>query len=246
MEHAPLRPVPARPPGPVDPATAIHEVGSWLPGLDPVAARALALVVLAEQPRAEVAVSLDMSPEELGRQLAAARKELRQTVVTLGGSGWCERAEELISDRLDGVLAGTDVRRLDVHLRNCGRCVEHERRLVQATDALVIGLGGRPAPTAGAPVPLVEAPQVDQGGGEARADDGIEEATPSAPDSAGAPLPAAPTENQIAAAAEVLVTKRTRGQIAAAVVWNSMVAIAILLALVTIGVAIVGILGGHL
>jgi hypothetical protein len=237
MEHAPLRPVPARPPGPVDPATAIHEVGSWLPGLDPVAARALALVVLAEQPRAEVAVSLDVSPEELGRQLAAARKELRQTVVTLGGSGWCERAEGLISDRLDGVLAGTDVRRLDVHLRNCGRCVEHERRLVQATDALVIGLGGRPAPVAGPPVPLVEAP---------RADDGGEDIAPSAPDSALAPLPAAPTEDQIAAAAEVLVTKRTRGQIAAAVVWNSMIAIAILLALATVGVTIVGILGGHL
>jgi hypothetical protein len=221
----------------MDPAAAVREVGSWLPGLDPVAARALALVVLAERPRAEVAMSLDVSAEELGRQLTAARKELRQTVVTLGGSGWCERAEGLISDRIDGVLAGTDVRRLDVHLRNCGRCVEHERRLVQATDALVIGLGGRPSPVAGPPVPLVEAP---------RADDGIEEATPSAPDSAVAPLPAAPTEDQIAAAAEVLVTKRTRGQIAAAVVWNSMIAIAILLALVTIGVTIVGILGGTL
>ena len=58
------------------------------------------------------------------------------------------------------------------------------------------------------------------------------------------PLP--PTENEIAAAAEVLVTKRTRGQIAAAVAWNSMVAISILLAIVTIALAIVGILGGHL
>ena len=58
------------------------------------------------------------------------------------------------------------------------------------------------------------------------------------------PLP--PTENEIAAAAEVLVTKRTRGQIAAAVVWNSMVAIALLLAIVTIAVTIIGILGGHL
>ena len=234
MEHAPLRPVPSRPPGPVDPATAVNEVWSWLPELDEPAARALALVVLAERPRAEAAVSLSVSGDELGRLLAGARKELRQTVVTLGGSGWCERAEGLISDRLDGVLADTDVRRLDVHLRNCSRCVEHERRLVQATDALVIGLGGRPAPSAGAPAPLVEAP---------RADDITEESAP-------APAPpapvAAPTENQIAAAAEVLVTKRTRGQIAAAVVWNSMIAISILLALVTIGVTIIGILGGHL
>ena len=256
MEHAPLRPVPARPPGPVDPATAVREVGSWLPALDPLAAEALALVVLAERPRAEVAVSLEVSAEELGRQVAAARKELRQTLVTLGGSGWCERAEGLISDRLDGVLAGTDVRRLDVHLRNCGRCVEHERRLVQATDALVLGLGGRPAPTAGAPVPLVEAPAFEEGGEEARANDGIEKAAPSAPDSAAAspagpaaPIhgtPAAPTESQIAAAPEVLVTKRTRGQIAAAIVWNSMIAISILLTLVTIALTIIGITGGHL
>src|SRR4051794_39139764 len=276
MEHAPLRPVPARPPGPVDPATAVREVRSWLPGADPLAAEALALVVLAERPRADVAISLDVSAEELGRQLAAARKELRQTIVTLAGSGWCERAEGLISDRLDGVLGGTGVRRLDVHLRNCGRCVEHERRLVQATDALVLGLGGRPAPSPGAPVPLVEAPPEARGeaaaptaggqaapqtaGGEgAPAKDGIEEAapaaaaptpaagppTPAAP-AAGAPAPAAPTEGQIAAAAEVLVAKRTRGQIAAAVVWNSMIAISILLALVTIAVTIIGITGGHL
>jgi hypothetical protein len=241
MEHAPLRPVPARPPGPVDPATAVREVGSWLPGIDPLAAQALALVVLAERPRAEVAVSLDVSAEELGRQLAAARKELRQTLVTLGGSGWCERAEGLISDRLDGALSGTDVRRLDVHLRNCGRCVEHERRLVQATDALVLGLGGRPVPTAGAPVPLVEAPRADDAGEEVPANDGIEEA-PARPPMA----PAPPTESQIAAAAEVLVTKRTRGQIAAAVVWNSMIAISILLAIVTIAVTIIGIMGGTL
>jgi hypothetical protein len=234
MERAPLRPVPARPPGPVDDATALNEVASWLPALDERAARALALVVLAERPRAEVAESLGVSGDELRTLLAAARKELRQTVVTLVGSGWCERAEGLISDRLDGVLAATDVRRLDVHLRNCSRCVEHERRLVQATDALVIGLGGRPAPVAGAPAPLAEAPP---------AHDGIEEIAAPAPEVA--PV-APPTESQIAVAAEVLVTKRTRGQIAAAAVWHSMVAISILLAIVTIAVTIIGILGGHL
>jgi hypothetical protein len=141
---------------------------------------------------------------------------------------------------MDGALAGTDVRRLDVHLRNCNRCVEHERRLVQATDALVLGLGGRPAPSAPFPVPLAEAP----------ADDGIEEEpgaeqTPPADAAPPAAVPA-PNEGQIAAAAEVLVTKRTRGQIAAAVAWNSMIVIAILLALVTIAVTIVGITGGHL
>jgi hypothetical protein len=282
MEHAPLRPVPARPPGPVDAATALNEVASSLPALDEPAARALALVVLAEQPRGEVASSLGVSEAQLAALLAAARKELRQTVVTLGGSGWCERAEGLISDRLDGALAERDLRRLDVHLRNCSRCVEHERRLVQATDALVYGLGGRPAPAAGAPAPLVEAPAADEPppDGEAPpadeappldeappAHDGIEEDASAAARSApppsaaarSAPPPSAaarsappasspvpPTQSQIAAAAEVLVTKRTRGQIAAAVVWNSMIAISILLALVTIAVTIIGILGGHL
>ncbi|HEX6651337.1 MAG TPA: zf-HC2 domain-containing protein [Thermoleophilaceae bacterium] len=238
MEHAPLRPVPARPPGPVDAATALNEVASWLPELDQPAARAFALVVVAERPRAEVAESLGVSGHELGALLAAARKELRQTVVTLGGSGWCERAEGLISDRLDSVLADTDVRRLDVHLRNCGRCVEHERRLVQATDALVIGLGGRPSPVAGAPAPLVEAVQTNYG-----TEEDIVPAAPATPSPATA---SQPTENEIAAAAEVLVTRRTHGQIAAAVVWNSMVAISILLAIVTIAVTIIGILGGHL
>jgi hypothetical protein len=226
MEHAPLRPVPARPAGPMEPAAALREVASWLPELDPLATRALALVVLAERPRAEVADSLGISGEELGRVLAAARKELRQTVVSLGGSGWCERAEGLISDRLDGALADGDVRRLDVHLRNCTRCVEHERRLVQATDALVRGLGGRPTPVAPASPPLAEAPSPE-------------------PESPPAPPPA-PSEEQIAAAAEVLVVKRTRGQIAAAVVWNSMIALSILLAVVTIAVTILGILGGKL
>jgi hypothetical protein len=268
MEHAPLRPVPARPAGPIDPATALREVGSWLPALDPDAARALALVVLAERTRAEAAASLGVSEDRLGTLLAAARKELRQTVVTLAGSGWCERAEALISDRLDGSLPGRDVRRLDVHLRNCSRCVEHERRLVQATDALVGGLGGRPSPTSQAPVPLVEAPPADGTEEEPAAQESTsaapedapaaEERAPAAEEGApvpepGAPVPAAglpappsPSEGQIAAAAEVLVTKRTRGQIAAAVVWNSMIAIAILLALVTIAVTIVGITGGSL
>ena len=77
--------------------------------------------------------------DELGALLAGARKELRRTITPLGGSGWCERAEGLISDRLDGELGAPDAGRLDVHLRNCPRCVEHERRLVQATDALVLG-----------------------------------------------------------------------------------------------------------
>jgi Putative zinc-finger len=181
MEHAPLRPVPARPAGPIDEPAAMRQVSVWLPTLSPPAARALALVVLAERPRAEVAATLEVSAPELAGLLAEARKELRQTIAVLGGSGWCERAEGLISDRLDGELAERDARRLDVHLRNCPRCVEHERRLVQATDALVIGLGGParpPAPVEGAPpAPLVEA----SAPGERAEDAKSPEATPEQP-----------------------------------------------------------------
>ena len=245
MEHAPLRPVPARPAGPLEPLAAERELAAWLPQLDPLAARALALVVLSERPRPEVAELLGVAEDEVAALLAGARKELRQTIVTLPGSGWCVRAEELISNRLDGPLADRDARRLDVHLRNCARCVEHERRLVQATDALVVGLGGRPSPVVGTPAPLVAAP----GGAppeddsiedaEARADDGIEELPP--------PLAAvAPTEDQIAAAAEVLVAARTRRQIAAAVAWNAMIAIAVLLTIATIALTVAGILGAQI
>jgi Putative zinc-finger len=259
MEHAPLRPVPARPAGPVDPATAVRELAAWLPTLPPEAARALALVVLAERPRAEVAGTLGVSESELGELLASARKELRQTVAVLGGSGWCERAEGLISDRLDGALAERDVRRLDVHLRNCPRCVEHERRLVQATDALIGGVGGfaRTPSRAGegASAPLAEATPEDDG-----IEDGEAPAAPTGPEDAAlpdaalpdaappdaAPPDAAPTDRQIAASAEVLVAKRTRGQIAAAVAWNSLIALAILLTLATIAVTIAGILGAEL
>jgi hypothetical protein len=228
MEHAPLRPVPSRPAGPLEPATAVREVDAWLPTLPTPAARALALVVLAERPRVEVAGTLGVSEAELSVLLAAARKELRQTIVVLGGSGWCERAEGLISDRLDGALAERDVRRLDVHLRNCSRCVEHERRLVQATDALIGGVGGfarGPAPAGEAPV-LVEA-------------DAPQPEVPQEP----APTP---PEDEVAAAAEVLVAKRTRGQIAAAIAWNSLIALAVLLTLATIALTIAGILGAEL
>jgi anti-sigma factor RsiW len=95
-------------------------------------------------PRGHVALRLGRDEAELSEALARARKELRRTVASLGGSGWCERSERMISDRIDGALADGDVRRLDVHLRNCPRCVEHERRLVQATDALVASAGGTP------------------------------------------------------------------------------------------------------
>jgi hypothetical protein len=232
MEHAPLRPVPSRPSGPLDPASATSAVAAALPSVSDLEARALALVTLAERPRAEVATTLGIEEPELGAVLASARKELRRTVSVLGGSGWCERAERLISDRLDSTLASaaelseTDSRRLDVHLRNCPRCVEHERRLVQATDALMATAGvAGPAP---GPVAVPEPTPIETVEEEPRTEE------------------AAPTEEQIATAAEVLVTVRTKRQIAGAIVWNAMIAIAIVLTLAAIALTLAGVFGAEL
>ena len=93
--------------------------------------------------RDQAALELGLGAEAMGAALARARRQLRRSRHALAGSGWCERAERLISDRLDGELAPFPAKRLDAHLRNCPRCVEHELRLTQATDELVEGM---PAP----------------------------------------------------------------------------------------------------
>src|SRR4051812_35192172 len=72
-----------------------------------------------------------------GQLLYEARKALRRSIFPLSASGWCERAERLLSDRIDGALVPPGPARLDVHLRNCERCVDHERRLSQAREKLV-------------------------------------------------------------------------------------------------------------
>ena len=56
----------------------------------------------------------------------------------------------------------------------------------------------------------------------------------------------APTTDQIAAAAEVLVTVRTRRQLAAAITWNAMIAIAMILTIASIILIIAGALGANL
>src|SRR4051812_6378855 len=165
MERAPLRPVPSRPPGPVDPAEALRHVEHALPDLDAEAIAALALVQLAGCSREEAAERAGMPLDEAGAALARARKELRRSLVSLPGSGWCERAEVMLSDRLDGELEPPGPRRLEVHLRNCGRCVEHERRLAQAIDSMVkdfVGEEARLAEAAG----VLPAPELAEPGPE--------------------------------------------------------------------------------
>lgn len=137
MERGTLRPVPLRPPGPIEPEEAARHVAAALPELDEEAGRALALAEIAGRSRADVAAELSLDRETLGAALARARKALRRSIFPLAANGWCERAERLLSDRLDGVLEPPGPARLDAHLRHCGRCVKHERRLAQARERLV-------------------------------------------------------------------------------------------------------------
>lgn len=137
VEHATLRPVPLRPAGPVDPAEALAHVLAALPELDEQAARALSLVEIAGRTRDQAGEETGLEPATLGEALYRARKALRRSIFPLSASGWCERAEHLLSERIDGVLVPPGPARLDVHLRNCERCVDHERRLSQARERLV-------------------------------------------------------------------------------------------------------------
>jgi hypothetical protein len=137
VERATLRPVPLRPSGPVDPADALAHVLAALPDLYQPAAQALSLIEIAGRTRDGAVEEMDIGAESLAELLYVARKALRRSMFPLSASGWCERAERLLSDRIDGVLRPPGPARLDVHLRNCERCVEHERRLAQAREKLV-------------------------------------------------------------------------------------------------------------
>ena len=215
MERAPLRPVPGRPSGPVPDAAAVTLVAAALPTLPERDRTALALVALAGTARPAVAMRLGVAEEELAESLARARKELRRTLAALPGSGWCERSERLISDRIDGALAERDEARLDVHLRNCPRCVEHERRLVQATDALLAGVA--PVPSAPAPAPA---------------------AKPAAKRELAKVEP-------IVRPPEATPARRSPTQLASAIGWNALLVVAIVLALASLALALAGALGAQ-
>jgi hypothetical protein len=203
-------------------------VRETLPALPEPASRALALAALAGQSREEIAGELEVAAEDLGDLLARGRKALRRSMFPLPGSGWCERAERLISDRMDGELRPPGPARLEVHLRNCGRCVEHERRLAQATDALVgtfvdshpVPVPERepePEPAEPAPLRIVEP-------------------------AAARPEPARQEEPPVPAA---LVTP-SRWLTLGALAWNALFVLAVLLAIAAVAIGVLGILGGEL
>ena len=209
-----LRPVPSRPPGPVDPAEARAFVAASLPSVDEAAASAFSHVVLGGLPRSSVR---GMSADEVSVALAGARKEIRRAAWPLPGSGWCERAERLISDRLDDALH--DARLLDAHLANCPRCVEHERRVVQAQDGLVASFSAShlsPAPPA-LPAPVPPALKVIE-------EPAAAPAAPVSPEPEPDPAPRLPLS-------------------VSAVAWGALAVLAVLLTLAAIALAVAGALG---
>ena len=245
MERASLRPVPQRPSGPVDPAAALAHVEGTLPGLDEAGRQALALVDLVGRTRPEVCAETGVAEADLADALARARKSLRRAVASLPGSGWCERAERLLSDELDGELADPGPRRLAAHLANCDRCVEHERRLWQARDQLVLSFEQARAPVpevADEPDPepvevpdpepprLVEVPAPP-------AEPEPAEPEPAEPEPA-MPEPATPEPAEpLPAAAEPRLSLR-------GVAWTASMAVAVLLAIVSLALTIYAIAGG--
>jgi putative zinc finger protein len=274
VERAPLRPVPSRPPGPVDADEAVAHVAATLPALDDPAVGALGLVALAGRSRDQAAAAAGLEAVAIGDALARARKALRRSMFPLPGSGWCERAERLVSDRLDGALEPPGPARLDAHLRNCPRCVEHERRLVQATDALVSSFGAPRAEPAGqaepakseaaaAPLSVVRrgaaaGPAVLPFGAP------VKPAAPRPPRPRAEPAPPAPQppvmepvpppEPQPPAAgpgpapapAVAAPQRRADSRSDSAVAWGILVALAVLLAVATIAIAVAGVLGASL
>ena len=244
MERAPLKPVPRRPEGPVDPDQALAFVGRRLPDLDGEAQRALALVELAQRAPDDTG----FASGELGAALARGRKALRRALFPLPGSGWCERAERLISDRLDDRLEDPGPARLDAHLANCSRCVEHELRLAQSIDALVgdyVAAHPAPAPPRAAPepaewpstrlevptTPALPPPELTV----------VEESSP--PPAAPVQAPAEPTPAPTAEPPEPIPTAEREPVVAGALAWRALYALAVLLALATLVLTALGIAG---
>lgn len=267
MERASLRPVPQRPSGPVEPDEAIAHVATTLPALDEVATRALALVELVGRDRPQLHAEMGIAPEELSETLARARKALRRASFALPGSGWCERAERLLSDELDGELADPGPRRLAAHLANCDRCVEHERRLWQARDQLVVRFDEARAP---APLPEppavvdepdpepVELPDPDPPAAEAPktiatpelrlVEPAAETVPPSTPEPAdpvpAAPPPAEPPPVEPEPVEEPPPAAESRSFTLAGVAWAASIGFAVLLAVISIALTVYAIAGG--
>jgi Putative zinc-finger len=246
MERARLRPVPQRPSGAVDPAEALAHVGDRLPDLDELDRRALSLVDLVGRSRPEASAETGIAEPDLADALARARKALRRAAFPLPGSGWCERAERLLSDELDGALDDPGPRRLAAHLANCERCVEHERRLWQARDELVLSFEeSRASAPALAPPPQV-ADEPDPEPVELADPEPLRlvEQPPPEPAEPVVPEPPAPAQPEPVPTPEPEEPAPAAGFSLGRLAWTASMAIAVFLAVFSLALTIYAIAGG--
>lgn len=134
---------------------AERHVFARLPDLPAVERRVLALLELADGDRAAAGADTGLDDTALRFAAKRARKALRRESAPLSAGARCERAELLISDRLDAPLPRDDRRWLEVHLGRCPRCAEHQRLLAAAREELLASFTAQP--------PALEAPPEPRG-----------------------------------------------------------------------------------
>lgn len=118
------------------PATAHRDraerhVFGLLGDLPAVERRVLALLDLADVDRAGAARDTGLDEEALSAAAARGRRALRRTRRPLVSGARCDRAEVLLSDRLDIGLDRQARKWLEIHLARCPRCSEHEALLAE-------------------------------------------------------------------------------------------------------------------
>ncbi|MFL5846569.1 MAG: zf-HC2 domain-containing protein [Solirubrobacteraceae bacterium] len=175
---------------------AERHVFGLLPDLPAIERRVLALLELADADRASAAVETGLDDTALRFAAKRARKALRRDTAPLAAGARCERAELLLSDRLDAPLARQERKWLEIHLARCPRCEQHETLLATArADLLATFLAEPPAlPPAPQPPALEPAARLRvvppaPVGGQSDPDGSFDRPTPAAADT-GAPADA--------------------------------------------------------
>jgi hypothetical protein len=132
---------------------AERHVFELLPDLAAVERRVLALLELADADRAAAAAETGLDETALRFAAKRARKALRRTGAPLSAGARCERAELMVSDRLDAPLRREDRKWLEIHLARCPRCEEHATLLAAARTDLRATFVAEPPQLPPAPEP---------------------------------------------------------------------------------------------
>jgi hypothetical protein len=140
--------------------------------------RVLALLELAGADRDAAARDTGLDEDALRTAAASARRALRRTRKPLVSGARCDRAELLISDRLDTTLDRHARKWLEIHVARCPRCEEHETLLAEAREELRTTFLSEPKALPPAPEP----PALDEGAAKLRL-------VPPAPNDIPAPAP---------------------------------------------------------